>query len=63
MLPVIEAFMAAHHLPNVTAVADAGMVSAANQKQIEAGGLSVILGAKIPDEPYVVKRSRREHPG
>ena len=32
MLPVIEAFMAAHQLPDVTVVADAGMVSEANQK-------------------------------
>jgi Transposase DDE domain len=63
MLPVIEAFMAAHGLPDVTIVADAGMVSEANQKQIEAAGLSFILGMKIPDMPYVVKQWRREHPG
>jgi len=63
MLPVIEAFMAAHGLPDVTVVADAGMVSEANQKAIEAAGLSFILGARIPHEPYVVKRWRREHPG
>src|SRR5262249_56936895 len=30
MLPVIQAFMAAHQLPDVTVVADAGMVSEAN---------------------------------
>jgi len=63
MLPVIKSFMAPHQLPDVTAVADAGMVSEANQKQIEAAGLSFILGAKIPYEPYVVKRWRREDPG
>jgi hypothetical protein len=63
MLPVIEAFMAAHNLPDVTVVADAGMVSEANQKAIEAAGLSFILGARIPSEPYVVKRWRRQHPG
>ena len=63
MLPVITAFMAAHHLPDVTVVADAGMVSEANRKAIEAAGLSFILGARIPHEPYVVKRWRREHPG
>ena len=63
MLPVIEAFMAAHQLPDVTVVADAGMVSEANQKAIEAAGLSFILGAKIPREPYVVTQWRREHPG
>jgi hypothetical protein len=62
MLPVIQAFMAAHDLPDVTVVADAGMVSEANQKAIEAAGLSFILGAKIPNEPYVVKRWRRQHP-
>jgi Transposase DDE domain len=54
MLPVIESFMAAHQLPDVTVVADAGMVSEANQKQIEAAGLSFILGAKIPHVPYLV---------
>ena len=63
MLPVIEAFMAAHQLPDVTVVADAGMISEANQKAIEAAGLSFILGMKIPDVPYVVAQWRREHPG
>jgi len=46
MLPVIEAFMAAHQLPDVTVVADAGMVSEANQKAVEAAGLSFILGMR-----------------
>jgi hypothetical protein len=63
MLPVIEAFMAAHHLPDVTVVADAGMVSEANQKEIEAAGLSFILGMRMPDVPYVVAQWRREHLG
>ena len=63
MLPVIESFMAAHHLPDVTIVADAGMVLEANQKQIEAAGLSFILGMKIPHVPYAVAQWRREHPG
>ena len=36
MLPVIEEFLAAHQLPDVTVVADAGMISEANQQQIEA---------------------------
>jgi transposase len=63
MLPVIEAFMTAHQLPDVTVVADAGMISEANQKAIEAAGLSFILGARIPHVPYVVAQWRREHPG
>ena len=63
MLPVIESFMAAHQLPDVTVVADAGMISEANQKAIEAAGLSFILGMRIPYVPYVVAQWRREHPG
>jgi hypothetical protein len=63
MLPVIEKFMAAHRLPDVTVVADAGMISEANQKAIEAAGLSFILGMKVPEVPYQVAQWRREHPG
>jgi hypothetical protein len=63
MLPVIEAFMKAHQLPDVTVVADAGMVSAANQQAIEAAGLSFILGARVPEVPYVVAEWRKAHPG
>jgi len=39
------------------------MISAASQRAIEAAGLSFILGARIPDVPYVVAKWRREHPG
>jgi transposase len=63
MLPVIEKFMAAHRLPDVTVVADAGMISDANQKAIEAAGLSFILGMKITDVPYLVDDWRKKHPG
>src|SRR5262245_57372927 len=63
MLPVVKAFTAAHRLPDVTVVADAGMISEASQKAIEAEGLSFILGMKVPDVPYQVDKWRREHPG
>ncbi|ETA00338.1 hypothetical protein CcI6DRAFT_04220 [Frankia sp. CcI6] len=63
MLPVIRAFMAAHQLPDVTMVADAGMISEANRKAIEAEGLSFILGMKLPEVPYIVAAWRRNHPG
>jgi len=55
--------MAAHKLPDVTIVADAGMISEANQHQLEAAGLAFILGMKIPRVPHVVSQWRREHPG
>ena len=45
--------MAAHRLPDVTIVADAGMVSEANQKQIEAAGLSFILSFKLPQSRWL----------
>jgi hypothetical protein len=58
MLPTIRAFMSAHRLTDVTVVADAGMVSASNQRAIEAEGLSFILGAKVPDVPHAVRSWR-----
>ena len=63
MLPVIEKCMAAHKLPDVTVVADAGMISEANQKAIEAAGLPFVFGMKVPDVPYQVGKWRHEHPG
>ena len=63
MLPVIEAFAAVHQLPEVTVVADAGMLSEANLAAIEDAGLRFIVGARIPDIPYQVHRWQRHHPG
>lgn len=63
MLPVIQAFRAAHRLTDVTIVADAGMISLANQLAIEQAGLSFILGSKVPDVPYLIGQWRRAHPG
>lgn len=56
MLPTLTAFMTAHGLENVTVVADAGMVSEQNKKQIEKAGLSFILGAKTPKVPHVIQQ-------
>jgi Transposase DDE domain len=63
MLPVIESFMTAHQLPDVTVVADAGMISEANQKAIEMARAVVHPGHAHPVRPYVVKQWGREHPG
>lgn len=62
MLPVINAFKAAHNLTDVTVVADAGMISEANQVDLKAAGLSYILGARIPFLPDVVRQWRDKHP-
>jgi hypothetical protein len=63
MLPVLTAFLQEHDLTGVTVVADAGMVSEANKQAIEAAGLSFILGARLPEVPYVVADWRTAHPG
>ncbi len=62
ILPVLEAFMAAHQLPEVTVIADAGMMSEANLKRIEDAGLRFIVGARIPDVPYQVKKCAKTIP-
>ena len=60
---MIQAFAAAHGLPEVTVVADAGMLSEANLAAIEDAGLRFIVGARIPNLPYQVSEWRRRHPG
>jgi hypothetical protein len=62
MLPTIHSFMQAHQLADVTIVADAGMISDANKRAIEAAGLSFILGIRITDVPHIVEQWRRDHP-
>jgi hypothetical protein len=63
ILPVVQAFAAAHQLPEVTVVADAGMLSEANLAALEDAGLRFIVGARIPDIPYQVAEWHRRHPG
>jgi transposase len=48
MLPVINAFKTAHQLTDVTVVADAGMISEANQVALAAGGIVVHPGHPHP---------------
>lgn len=62
MVPVLRAFLDAHSLSDVTVVADAGMISEANKRAIEDAGLWFILGARVPDVPYVVSSWREAHP-
>ncbi|WP_035718374.1 IS1634 family transposase [Gordonia terrae] len=62
MLPTLRAFMAAHHVSDITVVADAGMISDANKKAIEAAGLSFILGERIPTIPYLIAQWHTNNP-
>jgi hypothetical protein len=61
MLPVINDFKTAHRLTEVTVVADAGMISEANQVALAAAGLSFILGARLPHLPDVAREWRDTH--
>ncbi len=63
MLPVITAFKKAHQLADVTVVADAGMISEANQIALQSAGLTYVLGSRIPQLPYVVTEWQKKHPG
>jgi hypothetical protein len=59
----IVASKATHQLTDVTVVADAGMISEANQIAIGAARLSFILGTRIPFLPDVRREWRDRHPG
>ena len=63
MLPTLQAFMAAHRLVDITVVADAGMLSDANKREIEAAGLGFILGNRFTHIPYVIDEWRKHNPG
>ncbi|MFZ1911195.1 MAG: IS1634 family transposase [Propionicimonas sp.] len=63
MIPIIRGFVDAHGISGVTVVADAGMMSEANLKDVEDAGWSFIVGGKLPDIPYQVAQWRRDHPG
>ena len=63
IIPSIQAFQAAHQLPEVTVVADAGMLSDGNLRALSGAGLRFIVGQKIPDVPYVVRHWMDTHPG
>ncbi|WP_268234828.1 IS1634 family transposase [Nesterenkonia alkaliphila] len=63
MIPVLEDFMAAHQLKDITIVADAGMVSDANRKAIQSARLSYIIGEKLPEVPYPIRKWIEDNPG
>ena len=53
MIPVPHQFMAAHRIPEVTVVADAGMLSDGNLKALAGAGLRFIVGQPIPKVFYL----------
>ena len=63
MIPVLHQFMAAHRIPEVTVVADAGMLSDGNLKALAAAGLRYIVGQPIPKVFYQLEQWQKTHPG
>jgi hypothetical protein len=63
IIPVLDAFKAAHRLVDVTVVADAGMISEKNMGALEDAGYKFIVGGRIPDEPPIVRAWRHVNPG
>lgn len=62
LIPTLKTFLGAHGLHEVVIVADAGMISAANWKAIEAEKFSFVMGQKMSFLPYVVDKWRADHP-
>jgi hypothetical protein len=62
MLPTLQSFMTAHRLTDITVVADAGMLSDSNKREIEAVGLGFILGNRISHIPYVIDEWHKQNP-
>ena len=52
LIPVLSAFGKRHGVTDLVAVADAGMLSAANLNALEDAGFSFIVGSRIAKAPY-----------
>lgn len=54
ILPVLEAFKKRHGLVGLTVVADAGMLSAKNLKELTGAGYTYIVGSRMNKIPYAI---------
>lgn len=62
MIPLIQRFQSRHNLSNlVVVVADAGMLSAANLKDLHAAGLRFIVGSRVTKAPADLASHFRWH--
>jgi len=56
MLPVIDAFKAKYQLDKLIVIADSGLLSSSNVKELQDKGYEFILGARIKNESTAVKQ-------
>ena len=61
ILPMIRAFQARHHLSGMVVVADAGMLSASNLRQLDEEGLHFIVGSRQTRAPLDLESHYRWH--
>ncbi|NLB27043.1 MAG: IS1634 family transposase [Bacteroidales bacterium] len=56
MLPVIDAFKAKYNLQQLAIIADSGLLSKSNIKELQVKGYEFILGARIKNETDAIKK-------
>lgn len=56
MLPIIDSFKAKYNLDKLIVVADSGLLSSANIKELQERGYEFILGARIKNESNSIKK-------
>ncbi len=61
LLEVIGRFQARHDIADMVVVADAGMLSAANLKELDAAGLRFIVGSRVTKAPNDLASHFRRH--
>lgn len=61
ILPVIKQFQARHNIADMVVVADAGMLSAGNLKELEEAGLRFIVGSRVTKAPKDLESHFRWH--
>ncbi len=61
IVPIIEAFQARHSVADMVVVADAGMLSAANLKELDEANLAFIVGSRATKAPIDLASHFRWH--
>ncbi|WP_299521195.1 IS1634 family transposase [uncultured Serinicoccus sp.] len=61
IVPIIEAFQARHDLADMVVVADAGMLSASNLRQLDEANLRFIVGSRVTKAPIDLASHFRWH--
>ena len=61
IVPIIKQFQARHDLADMVVVADAGMLSASNLKEIDEAGLRFIVGSRVTKAPIDLASHFRWH--